>query len=84
MSFKVVLLARARQDVQQIYEWLAEQSPDGAARWFNAFTSALESLEQDPASCSLAPEDEFVDRTIRERNLQDAARPAVPGALHDR
>lgn len=34
MSFKVVLLARARQDVQQIYEWLAEQSPEGAARWF--------------------------------------------------
>ena len=67
MSFEVIVLPRARRDVQQIYDWLSERSPDGAARWFNAFGKAIEALESAPESCGLAPENDFVELEIRER-----------------
>jgi plasmid stabilization system protein ParE len=40
MTYTVVILARARRDVQQIYDWIAERSPEGAERWFASFEEA--------------------------------------------
>jgi plasmid stabilization system protein ParE len=33
MSYRVVVLARARLDVDVIYDWIADRSPEGAQRW---------------------------------------------------
>jgi plasmid stabilization system protein ParE len=66
MTYRVVLLDRAQRNVQQIHDWIAQRSPEGAARWFNRFTEALATLDRNPQSCSLAPEDELVDYEIRQ------------------
>ena len=65
MKYQVIVLSRAQQDIQRIYEWIAQRSASGAARWFNRFTDALATLSENPKSCGLAPENEFVDQEIR-------------------
>jgi hypothetical protein len=37
MTYRVVVLARARLDVAGIYDWIADRSPEGAQRWFDQF-----------------------------------------------
>jgi hypothetical protein len=33
MTYAVTVLARARQDVWEIHDWIAARSPEGADRW---------------------------------------------------
>jgi len=37
MTYSVSILLRARQDVQQIFDWLAARSEQGAQSWFESF-----------------------------------------------
>jgi toxin ParE1/3/4 len=65
MTYRVVILARARQDVEQIYDWIAQRSPDGAQRWLDRFGQATGTLETNPFLGPLAPESKFFDIEIR-------------------
>lgn len=65
MTYTVVVLARARQDVQEIYDWIAERSAEGAERWFASFEEATTRLQANPFVAPLAPEDEFFAYEIR-------------------
>ncbi len=56
MSYRVVVPARARHDVDAIYDRLAERSPEGAQRWLNQFQKATEALENHPLIGPVAPE----------------------------
>ena len=40
MSFHVRIVRRAERDAQQIFNWLAARSIDGAIRWWDAFEVA--------------------------------------------
>ena len=64
--FTVNILPRAEQDFESLYLWIYEQSPSGAASWFNAYQQSLTSLETQPTSHSLAPEDEHHAEEIRQ------------------
>src|SRR3989304_1939246 len=66
MTFTVRTLPRAEFDAQQIYDWIKEQSPDGARRWWDAFLVACDNLKQDPDRYSLAPEANLCEREIRQ------------------
>ena len=44
MTYEVVVLRRAEQDLHAAADWIAEDSPEAAARWFRAFVAALLSL----------------------------------------
>ncbi len=66
MTYRVQTLPRAELDAQQIYEWIKEQSPDGARRWWLAFLDACDKLKRQPLSFALAPEFELSDREIRQ------------------
>ena len=65
MKYIVIIAERAERDASEIREWIAERSPDGAARWQDSFDQALKSLKHNPESCSLAPENEFISQEIR-------------------
>ena len=67
MTFRVVILSRARLDVDAIYAWIQERSQSGAARWYSAFLIAASSLIESPERCSLAAESERIGITIRQR-----------------
>ena len=55
MTYQVVLLRRAEQDLHAAADWIAEYSPESAARWFSSFVNALLSLEKNPQRCGFAP-----------------------------
>src|ERR1700737_4495267 len=67
MTFRVTILARARADVDHIYEWINQRSNAGAIRWYAALVKSVELLADSPESCGLAPESASLTRAVRER-----------------
>jgi plasmid stabilization system protein ParE len=65
MTYRVVILARARHDVQEKYDWIAANSPDGAQRWLDRLEEAMETLRTNPFVAPLAPESRSFDIEIR-------------------
>jgi plasmid stabilization system protein ParE len=66
MRFQVIILGRARSDVESIYEWFSKRSPFGAVAWYAAFWDATQKLRTDPESCGMAPEAEIVGIPLRQ------------------
>lgn len=64
--FAIVVLARARLDVEAIYSWLHERSPGGANRWYAAFHESANSLAIASDRHGLAPESAFVSQPVRQ------------------
>ncbi len=56
MSFSVYFHPFAQADYDQIYEYIRERSPQGAASWDEAVNQAISSLESDPMRFGLIPE----------------------------
>ena len=65
MSYSIEPSARAEADIDRIFHWLSERSPDGAARWYESFWDATERLKKFPNSCSLAPESSRFPEEVR-------------------
>ena len=63
---RLIIFPRAKRDAQQIFDWLAQRSPQGANHWFSAFQEAAIRLLDDSKICSLAPEDEVVHCSLRQ------------------
>src|SRR4051794_16739043 len=66
MPYDVRVLPRAEFDLQQIYNWLGERSPEGARRWWLAFEEAVGRIKQQPSRPALAPESKWLDRELRQ------------------
>ena len=66
MPHRVIVLKRAERGLDVAVEWIAEHSPEAAARWFNAFVDALLSLENNPERCALAPENQASSYELRQ------------------
>src|SRR5205823_9035701 len=66
MSLPVVVQPRARTDLREAYQWLAERSPRAAARWFQGISRAIQSLTDQPERCPLAPEADVFPFPIRQ------------------
>ena len=66
MTYQVVVLGRAEQDLIAAADRIAEHSPEAAARWFSSFVDALHSLEKNPQRCGLAPENEASSFELRQ------------------
>lgn len=49
MSFTVVISRAARQDIADAVHWIAERSPDGAARWVDGLENTLDGLRESEA-----------------------------------
>ncbi len=48
MSYHVVVTARARADAVQAFRWIADHSPDSAARWYVGLEKAIAKLSSMP------------------------------------
>jgi len=66
MKYRVILSPRAARDLDNAYLWASRHAPETAARWFNRFHAALQTLASNPQRCSIAVETELVDREIRQ------------------
>lgn len=65
-QFRVVIQPEAQASLEAAYQWIGERSPERAKAWANGFMRAIESLNDSPSRCSLAPESVFFDREIRQ------------------
>jgi len=64
MRFRVVLLRRARRDVDRIAAWIAERSLPGAASWIAAYEDALRRLQENPTGYGVVDDFELSDDLI--------------------
>jgi plasmid stabilization system protein ParE len=65
MSYRIQPSAQAEADIDRIFHWLSQRSPDGAARWYESFWDATQRLKNFPQSCSLAPESHRFPEVVR-------------------
>lgn len=66
MKYRVEIQPNAADEIAAAYGWIRDRSPNGAIRWRDGLRVALESLEQNPQRCPLAPEDDAFDEEIRQ------------------
>ncbi|MDX2042066.1 MAG: type II toxin-antitoxin system RelE/ParE family toxin [Acidobacteriota bacterium] len=65
MGYKVEVTEKAQAETRQAIRWIAEYSPEKAALWHFELTRKLDSLENSPARCPLAPESKTHGQEIR-------------------
>jgi plasmid stabilization system protein ParE len=66
MKFKLIIQPPALADLDKAYRWIAERSPTNAARWFNGFVEALNSLETMSERCEIAVESQYLGIEVRQ------------------
>jgi plasmid stabilization system protein ParE len=66
MKYKLIIQPSALNELEEAYRWIARQSPENAARWFNRFLKALQTLEHFPDRCEVSPESRHIGRDIRQ------------------
>ena len=66
MNYRVIISATAMAEIQEAFEWLANQSPLAADRWRAALLQAVDSLEALPDRYPLAPEAAHLGMEIRQ------------------
>jgi len=66
MKYKLIIQPPALEDLEEAYDWIRQRAPEGAARWFNGFVDALETLRSFPERCGVAPEDQYFEQEIRQ------------------
>src|SRR5690349_12985481 len=59
MPYAVRITRRALREIDEVLGWLAQHSPAGASRWYRRLLQAIESLQDNPERCPLAPENEW-------------------------
>jgi plasmid stabilization system protein ParE len=65
MPYRVKVLARARQDLDEIVAFNAERSPEGAARMLARFEDVTARLETNPFVAPIASESEDLGEEVR-------------------
>ncbi len=66
MTYRVEPTAQAEADIDRIFDWIFERSPEGARRWYEAFCKSAARLESNPLSCGIAPESDDFPEEVRQ------------------
>lgn len=65
MSYKVEITEKAQAEAREVVRWIAEHSPEKAGLWHFELTRKVDSLENFPARCPLAPESKTHGQEMR-------------------
>ncbi len=65
MSFNVIVTDEAEGDLKEAARWIAQYSTERAAIWYFEITETIESLQDFPLRCPLAPESKTFSTEIR-------------------
>jgi plasmid stabilization system protein ParE len=66
MRYRIIIEQQAYAEMDETYEWIAQYSPEKATLWYFDMTERIESLQNNPYRCSLAPESSFFPEEIRQ------------------
>jgi plasmid stabilization system protein ParE len=76
VTYRVVFTARARADAIEQFHYLADRSPDAAARWYTGLDKAIAKLSTLPERHPIA-EDESEQLGVTLRQMLYGRRPSV-------
>jgi len=65
MAFEIVLATAARADLDETYNYIAEDSPPNAKRWYAAIIERIETLSDMPHRHARLGDEGFSDREVR-------------------
>lgn len=63
-KYRLIIQPPALDDLDEAYQWIREQAPEAAVRWFNGFVEALNTLTTFPDRCGRAPENDAVEAEV--------------------
>jgi plasmid stabilization system protein ParE len=67
MAFRVSLSRSAKTDADEAFAWMKEKySEDQAIKWFNGLVDVVDSLEEFPRRCPVAPESDDLGIELRQ------------------
>lgn len=66
MKFTVKISDQADTDAQVIFDWIAERSPAGALKWYEAYQAAVVRLEVNAGQHPLAAESNWFPKEVRQ------------------
>jgi plasmid stabilization system protein ParE len=66
MTYHIIIQPGAEADLDAAYTHRRARAPEAAARWFAGIVEAINSLQDFPARCPLAPENEHFAEEIRQ------------------
>ena len=64
-KYSVEITPAAERDVEEIWTYIADDSPENATAFFMRLEEQIEALEQFPARCPLIPENEILGTGYR-------------------
>jgi plasmid stabilization system protein ParE len=76
VKYRVVVTATARADAIEAFTWIAERSPDAAARWYDGLQKAITKLTKMPQRHPIA-QDESEQLGITFRQMLNGRRKGV-------
>ena len=65
MKYKVEITDQAKNEAEFIFKWIEQDSPSNAISWYNDLVVLIESLDEWPLRCPVAPESESIRQEIR-------------------
>jgi plasmid stabilization system protein ParE len=66
MEYRVRLMPRAQNDVEELYQWVIHRAPHQGASWYNGLIEAIRSLAHHPQRCPIAPEGLELRESVRQ------------------
>jgi plasmid stabilization system protein ParE len=66
MTYRVIIQPTAEAELEAAYRRIRDHAPAAAARWFNGMVEAINTLQDFPARCPLAPENGHFAEEIRQ------------------
>ncbi len=66
MRFSLRILPRAENDAQHIFDYIANRSPEGALRWWDALQQAAWKITENPQGYGYAPENSLSHFDLRQ------------------
>ena len=65
MPYRIDIAPEAAEALEEIYLYIAQDSPDNAARWYFAIHDKIQTLKESPNRCPAAFESRFYGYEIR-------------------
>lgn len=66
MTYTVFIEPPAYVEIEEAYLFIRQDSPGNANRWFNSLLKAIDSLQEMPRRCPVAPENDVFEEEIRQ------------------
>lgn len=65
-DWRLLVLPRAEEDAQAIFDYIHKRSPSGAVRWWDAYETAVWEIRDNPYRYGMAPENGLLGYELRQ------------------